>query len=197
MVWDCSAAGNLVNKVQELGAKEDYKYSAGISSRSQPPRPPIVEASTSKSRRQIPTVLFRDTIQLGACQADESLPINPDLPADLFTCCLTSPIEIGLRFFFLRYLFKTNLTPEMLPDIPGKLNDQRTPLGELNWIFAAIADAIAWTTFPPELFQKLFRHDLLVAALFRGFLLAERVMRFYDCTPVSVPALPPSHNHPL
>ena len=66
-------------------------------------------------------------------------------------------------------------------------------LGELNWIFTAITDTIAWNTLPRTLFQKLFRQDLLVASLFRNFLLAERVMRSYDCTPVSQPSLPPTH----
>ena len=140
---------------------------------------------------------FRDTIQLGACLAHETLPMTPDLPADLFTCCLTSPIEIALRFFLLRNPLKSNLDLDMLLKIPGKLNDRRTPLGELMWIFTAVTDTIAWNTLPRELFQKLFRHDLVVAALFRGFLLAERIMRFYECTPISVPALPQTHNHPL
>ena len=40
-------------------------------------------------------------------------------------------------------------------------------LGELNWIFTAITDTIAWNTLPRETFQKLFRQDLLVASLFR------------------------------
>ena len=37
--------------------------------------------------------------------------------------------------------------------------------------------------------------DLLVASLFRNFLLAERIMRAVSCTPVSLPRLPPSHQH--
>ena len=41
--------------------------------------------------------------------------------------------------------------------IPGKLNDRKTPLGELNWIFTAITDTIAWSTLPSNLFQQLFR----------------------------------------
>lgn len=48
-----------------------------------------------------------------------------------------------------------------------------------------------------ELFQKLFRQDLLVASLFRNYLLAERIMRSYDCTPVSCPKLPPMFHHPM
>lgn len=79
--------------------------------------------------------------------------------------------------------------------IPGQLNDRRTMLGELNWIFTAITDTIAWNTLPRDLFQKLFRQDLLVASLFRNFLLAERIMRSYDCTPVSQPPLPSGYRH--
>ena len=48
-----------------------------------------------------------------------------------------------------------------------------------------------------ELFQELFRQDLLVASLFRNFLLAERIMRSYNCTPLSQPQLPPTYHHPL
>ena len=39
--------------------------------------------------------------------------------------------------------------------------------------------------------------DLLVASLFRNFLLAERIMRAANCTPVSYPRLPPTHQHPM
>lgn len=54
-------------------------------------------------------------------------------------------------------------------------------LGELNWIFTAITDTIAWNILPRDLFQKLFRQDLLVASLFRNFLLAERILRYVTC----------------
>jgi hypothetical protein len=39
--------------------------------------------------------------------------------------------------------------------------------------------------------------DLLVASLFRNFLLAERIMRAASCTPASYPRLPPTHQHPM
>jgi regulator-associated protein of mTOR len=38
---------------------------------------------------------------------------------------------------------------------------------------------------------------LLVASLFRNFLLAERIMRSLNCTPVSYPKLPPTYQHPM
>ncbi|KAJ5986137.1 hypothetical protein N7451_010502 [Penicillium sp. IBT 35674x] len=81
--------------------------------------------------------------------------------------------------------------------VPGRLQDRRSPLGELNWIFTAITDTIAWNTLPRALFKKLFRQDLMVAALFRNFLLSERIMRTYKCNPISSPELPETHHHPL
>lgn len=70
-------------------------------------------------------------------------------------------------------------------------------LGELNWIFTAITDTIAWSVLPKKLFQRLFRQDLLLASLFRNFLLADRIMRSFNCTPVSRPKLPATHHHPM
>ena len=106
---------------------------------------------------------------------------------------------MALRWFVMQNQGKLapSITIDMLDKIPGQFGDRRTMLGELNWIFTAITDTIAWNTLPRSLFQKLFRQDLLVASLFRNFLLAERVMRSYDCTPVSTPKLPPTHQHQM
>ena len=102
-------------------------------------------------------------ILLAACSEDQLLPMNPELPADVFTACLTTPIKMALRWFCSHSILSSEITPEMIDQIPGRLNDRRTPLGELNWIFTAITDTIAWNVLPPDLFQQLFRQDLLVA----------------------------------
>uniref|UniRef100_G1PCJ8 Regulatory associated protein of MTOR complex 1 n=1 Tax=Myotis lucifugus TaxID=59463 RepID=G1PCJ8_MYOLU len=142
---------------------------------------------------------MKNCIQLAACEASELLPMIPDLPADLFTSCLTTPIKIALRWFCMQKCVSLvpGVTLDLIEKIPGRLNDRRTPLGELNWIFTAITDTIAWNVLPRDLFQKLFRQDLLVASLFRNFLLAERIMRSYNCTPVSSPRLPPTYMHAM
>ncbi|EDO26130.1 predicted protein [Nematostella vectensis] len=41
----------------------------------------------------------KNCIQLAACAANQLLPMNPELPADLFTSCLTTPIKVALRWF--------------------------------------------------------------------------------------------------
>ena len=140
-----------------------------------------------------------ERIVLAACSEDESLPQSVELPADVFTACLTTPIKIALQWFVSRSVLKgeSGVSEDIIDKIPGLQNNRKTPLGELNWIFTAITDTIAWNVLPRPLFQQLFRQDLLLASLFRNFLLAERIMRANDCTPVSIPELPPTHQHPM
>ncbi|KAJ1891593.1 Target of rapamycin complex 1 subunit kog1, partial [Coemansia sp. IMI 209127] len=85
----------------------------------------------------------------------------------------------------------------MCEKLPGSVQDRRTPFGELNWIFTSITDTIAWNTLPREQFRKLFRQDVVVASLYRNFMLADRIMRFYGVHPQCSPAIPPTHKHPL
>jgi regulator-associated protein of mTOR len=89
------------------------------------------------------------------------------------------------------------VSPEFVENIPGKDGDLKSPRGELSWIFTTVTDTIAWSTLPLPTFQKLFRQDLLVASLFRNFLLAKRVMKSLNCTPQSWPPLPDSTTHHL
>ncbi|XP_034913612.1 regulatory-associated protein of TOR 1 isoform X2 [Populus alba] len=166
-VFDCSAAGMIVNAFLEL---HDWNASGSAGS-------------------------TRDCILLAACEAHETLPQSDEFPADVFTSCLTTPIKMALKWFYRRSLLCDSLDYSLIDKIPGRQNDRKTLLGELNWIFTAVTDTIAWNVLPRDLFQKLFRQDLLVASLFRNFLLAERIMRSANCSPISHPMLPPTHQH--
>jgi regulator-associated protein of mTOR len=183
-VFDCNCAGLIIkwfNKFVDQRQAERERSSG---------RPSLTAASSS------PTNGPEDHILLAACGEGETLPTNPDLPADIFTSCLTTPIKMALKWFVSQTII-SGVTLDLIDHIPGRLNDRRTPLGELNWIFTAVTDTIAWHVLPRPLFQKLFRQDLLVACLFRNFLLAERIMRSCRCTPISAPKLPPTYNHPM
>lgn len=139
-----------------------------------------------------------ECILIAACGANELLPQSAELPADVFSACLTTPVKMALHWFCLNSVLRgRGITVDIIDKIPGMQNNRKTPLGELNWIFTAITDTIAWNVLPRKLFQRLFRQDLLVASLFRNFLLAERIMRANNCTPISSPRLPPTHQHPM
>ncbi|NXW94649.1 RPTOR protein, partial [Alopecoenas beccarii] len=173
-VYDCSNAGLIVKSFKQFALQREQELEVAAIN----PNHPLAQMPLPPS--------MKNCIQLAACEASELLPMIPDLPADLFTSCLTTPIKIALRWFCMQKSVRLvpGVTLDLIEKIPGRLNDRRTPLGELNWIFTAITDTIAWNVLPRDLFQKLFRQDLLVASLFRNFLLAERIMRSYNCTPV-------------
>ncbi|XP_058531468.1 regulatory-associated protein of mTOR isoform X2 [Ochotona princeps] len=186
-VYDCSNAGLIVKSFKQFALQREQELEVAAIN----PNHPLAQMPLPPS--------MKNCIQLAACEAHELLPMLPDLPADLFTSCLTTPIKIALRWFCMQKCVRLvpGVTLDLIEKIPGRLNDRRTPLGELNWIFTAITDTIAWNVLPRDLFQKLFRQDLLVASLFRNFLLAERIMRSYNCTPVSSPRLPPTYMHAM
>ena len=156
-VFDCSGAGTLLPKIR-------------------------MEATNSRRDEDQQRTKSRDVICFAACGADQQLPLNPAVPADVFTACLTTPIKMALRWFMYRNPLQLDLPKDILDRIPGSLDKRKTPIGELNWIFTSITDTIAWNVLPLPLFQKLFRQDLLIASLSRNFLLADRIMRSLHCT---------------
>ena len=180
LVYDCSDAGLII---------ENYNRFVD--------RHVSDQAEMLRRDPSISVKHFADCIHLAACRSGETLPTNPMLPADLFTSCLTTPIEIAVRFFVMQNPLSSSEDQEQFKLIPGKISERRTPIGELNWIFTAITDTIAWNSLPRALFKKLFRQDLMVAALFRNFLLAQRIMRKYDLHPQCHPDIPSCHEHPL
>ncbi|KAK4609128.1 Target of rapamycin complex 1 subunit mip1 [Fulvia fulva] len=186
-VWDCSAAGGVIQHFLEAAGKHSAAQTE------------VLKRDPNRAQSGQPLPRWEDSIHLAACRDNEVLPTNPDLPADLFTSCLTTPIMMAVRFFILQNPLSSTSTVTLAEarNIPGKVSERRTPLGELNWIFTAITDTIAWNCLDKPLFKKLFRQDLMVAALFRNFLLAQRVMRMFHCHPVSHPNIPDTHDHPL
>lgn len=192
-VFDCSNAGIIVQLFNTFAIQHQKEYEMNVNSSS------YMKDDLLNGAKISPPPNYQNCILLAACDKGESLPLHPDLPADLFTSCLTTPIKTFLVWFIKRNSRKLapNIDIDLIDKIPGSLTDRKSILGELNWIFTAITDTIAWNTLPRDLFQRLFRQDLLVASLFRNFLLAQRIMRSYDCTPISNPPIRSVHQHPM
>ncbi|KAF4540051.1 Target of rapamycin complex 1 subunit mip1 [Lasiodiplodia theobromae] len=156
-VYDCSDAGLIIQNFNKFAEKHEQENAEVLR------REPNAEIMD-----------FSDCIHLAACREKETLPTNPDLPADVFTSCLTTPIEMAVRFFILQNPLPTGITLQDAANIPGRVSERRTPIGELNWIFTAITDTIAWNSLSKPLFKKLFRQDLMC-----------------------YPEIPETHDHPL
>ena len=161
--------------------------------------PPPHFSPVDDQGKPLPCKPIPKPIILCACLEGESLPQHPAFGADIFTSCLTQPIPMALKWYCHchRSLYGDSLIDLIAQDLPGTYNDRRTPLGELNWVFTAVTDTIAWNALPSSVFHFLFREDLLVATLYRNFIFANRVIRALGATPVSHPAIPNTATHPL
>ena len=99
---------------------------------------------------------------LGWCQGNNALLSFTEAATVVLNLFFFYVPQIALRWLLPRSMVRDqNLTADMVDNIPGYPNDRKTPFGELNWIFTAITDTIAWNVLPRELFQKLFRQVLL------------------------------------
>lgn len=57
-------------------------------------------------------------------------------------------IVIMYHRFWTRSLLRESFDCSLIDMIPGRQNDRKTLLGELNWIFTAVTDTIAWNVLP-------------------------------------------------
>ena len=193
-VFDCPGAAFLSNVLQKSALTTvpfPNDDTAINTSQLESLESPIINAHSQS--QSLPLIIF------SACQSHETLPLSPDLPADILTSCLTTPLDMALRWHchLGGPLLPNSLSIQVALKIPGKISDRRTPLGELNWIFTAITDTIAWIVLPRDLFRKLYRQDLLIASLSRNYLLAQRILKSLYCTASAHPVLPSTHQHTL
>uniref|UniRef100_A0A673ZVD4 Regulatory associated protein of MTOR complex 1 n=1 Tax=Salmo trutta TaxID=8032 RepID=A0A673ZVD4_SALTR len=87
-VYDCSNAGIIVKSFKQFALQREQELEVAAIN----PNHPLAQMPLPPS--------MKNCIQLAACEASELLPMNPDLPADLFTSCLTTPIKIALQNSF-------------------------------------------------------------------------------------------------
>lgn len=102
-VYDCNSAGNIVTNFKKFVQKRIDDDNEGNHDNLAPS----------------PTSAYIDCIQLAACRSNELLPMDPDLPADLFTCCLTCPIETSIKWFIMQSPIKKSYYGPLL-DIAKK-----------------------------------------------------------------------------
>ncbi|CBZ33763.1 hypothetical protein, conserved [Leishmania donovani] len=120
------------------------------------------------------------------------------LPSDILTSCLTTPLRMAILWFVAERPELQALHPLILHLFPGTLTDKKTPLGQLQWYLQCITECIAWSTLSLPQYSRLFREDVYVAPLFRGYLLAERIIvgGLGGCLSV-YPPVPATHSHRL
>lgn len=96
-VFDCSAAGLIVHWFNKFSEQRDVEaevllvyFLLTLQAASKKLQDQGLGATSTKTSKEY--------ILLAACGTNEVLPTNPDLPADVFTSCLTTPIKIALKW---------------------------------------------------------------------------------------------------
>lgn len=113
---------------------------------------------------------------------------------------MTTPIKIAILWYARRSMVSDINHEELINFIDAmekQQMDYTSAYGELVWIFECITDTIAWSMTSPKIYHKLFKGDPLVGTLSLNFLLAERILRSYNCNTASYPKLPRMYNHNL
>jgi hypothetical protein len=108
-----------------------------------------------------------------ACSQAERLHTEANLPQNFFSCVLLSPDKAFAAVMGLKI-----------------------QQGEMfNDLLELFAETIALDSLPIELFYQLFRANSRVAALWRRFLLAQRLMKRFGLHTQSIPEMPDMSEH--
>ena len=122
---------------------------------------------------------------LGACADGEGVASHALLPTDILTSCLTTPERMALLWFMIEHKQHTDLHPLLLHLDTGR--SKTSPMAQIKSALQVVTECIAWHVLPRETFTQLFRVDNTVASLFRGFILASRIIAALGATPMSYP----------
>lgn len=133
-----------------------------------------------------------------SCSENELMPRSKDYPVDLFTTCLTSPAKIALIWHSRHYFcFQSGCLQtlplfffEELPQDEEQSKKIHSLLHDLKLALKSAVESMAFENMDPEMFVRMFRTDNTLSELSVNFLLACRILSFFDIHPVSYPELP-------
>jgi hypothetical protein len=128
----------------------------------------------------------RDLFAFFACGEDELLPLSREAPIDLFSRCLLSPFETSMAYYNQsRHTVSTH-----------KIEPNSQSLQFLQKFSDALLESVFFDTQSSEVFQ-IYMRDPAIAALARGFVLAQKVMLGYNLHPIAIPRLEQTSSHYL
>lgn len=113
-----------------------------------------------------------------ACESDECLQLSTDAPMDLFSSCLLSTYDTAIWWHMQRH--------STVYDTPRAPSDENKEF--LSNFLNCLLDAIAYETQKLSLYQA-YTTDPAIATLFRGFVLAQRVMLSFNIHSTAFPQL--------
>lgn len=128
----------------------------------------------------------KDAFAFFACDDGEELPYSTNTPMDLFSSCLLSPYDTAIWWHLQRH---SPIFTEQ--KITGEKSNRF-----LSVFLSFILDAIGFETQTPEIYSTC-ANDSILETLFRGFLLAQRVMHSFNIHCSAYPEIKSANDHPF
>jgi hypothetical protein len=185
-IWDVKHAGRLIAAAKQEAIEIDVQLRAAAEQ-----NPDIANLHPAK--------YVSNQIHFAACGPNQVLPTVPGMPDDLFTACLTTPLQIALLFHNLQIQtlnqacqYSTRYMQLLWSGMSSTLKQR------LQSELKSILQTIAWKALDSKTYQQLFGHKgQVIPNIAAGFMLAQRIFNQYGTTPMSIPAIPAHNAHPL
>lgn len=134
-----------------------------------------------------------DLIAFLSCDDQETLPSTPSLPNDILSSSILFPTKMAVWFHAWRSSFNAKevsmLFTQSQNDDFEKYNEVSTNESFLSFLNSVI-DSIAFSKLDQVAFEKYIFEDKSLATITRGFILAQRILRYHNIHAKSVPDLP-------
>ncbi|KAH0794773.1 WD repeat containing protein mip1 [Histomonas meleagridis] len=128
-----------------------------------------------------------DIVAFMACREGEVLPSAPSLPLDILSSSILFPSESAIWFHSIKSLLPSSsqrgITKNTEPFVTKFLN--------------SIIDSIAMSSFSPIIYESLMTGDQTLRHITIGFILATRILNFFNVHTCSFPETPNTANSEL
>lgn len=134
-----------------------------------------------------------DLIAFLSCDDQETLPSAPSLPNDVLSSSILFPSKMAVWFHAWRSSFNAKEVSLIFTQSPigdfEKYTEVSTNESFLSFLNSVI-DSIAFSKLDQISYEKYIFEDPSLATITRGFILAQRILRYHNIHAKSVPALP-------
>lgn len=128
-----------------------------------------------------------------SCDDQETLPSAPSLPNDILSSSILLPAKMAVLFHAWRSSFNAKEVSMIFNESQNenfeKYNEVSTNESFLSFLNSVI-DSVAFSKLDQLSFEKYIFEDPSLATITRGFILAQRILRYHNIHARSVPELP-------
>lgn len=123
-----------------------------------------------------------------SCDKGETLPAAPSLPYDILSSAILFPSKTAIWFQAIRSSLNVKDAASLFTesDSLARLSADPSFLSFLN----SVIDSIAYSKLDQNTYDELLFEDPALTIVTRGFILAQRILRYHNIHSISVPELP-------